>query len=249
MLRIQDTIFEKIMKILNQIKGVHKANVSRLRAFIDALYFMSKSGCQWRLLPHYYGKWRSVHKRFKSWVDRGIWKKIFDGAKDIIDLEFFLLDSTIVRAHACSAGYGKNSQEKEALGRSRGGFSTKIHAITDALGNPLAFTLTPGQRNDITQAEPLTYDMKNASGIADKAYDADAFRRHLEKNNCKPEIPSRSNRKEPYSYDEYLYEERYKIECFFGKIKHFRRVFSRYDKSAASYLSYVYFVSALIWLK
>lgn len=249
MLKIQDTVFEKIMKILNQIKGIHTRDVDRLRTFIDAIYFMSKSGCQWRLLPYYYGKWRAVHKRFKSWVKRNIWQQIFDGSKDIIDMEFILIDSTIVRAHACAAGYGKDSQQQEALGRSRGGFSTKLHAITDALGNPLKFALTGGQRNDITQAQPLTDGIKDTSAVADKAYDADPFREHLKMNNCKPEIPPRSNRKEPADYDEHLYEERYKIECFFGKIKHFRRVFSRYDKSATSYLSYVYFVSALVWLK
>jgi transposase len=180
---VQDTIFEKIMKILNQIKGIHKGRIDRLRTFIEAIYFMSKSGCQWRLLPYYYGKWRSVHKRFKSWVKRNIWQQIFDGAKDIVDLEFILIDSTIVRAHACAAGYGKDSQEQEALGRSRGGFSTKLHAITDALGNPLAFRLTGGQRNDITQAEPLTDDILGDSAIADKAYDSDAFREHLKKHN------------------------------------------------------------------
>jgi transposase len=246
---IQDTVFERIMKILNQIKGVHRGQIARLRAFIEAIFYMSKSGCQWRLLPYYYGKWRSIHKRFKSWVDRSIWQQIFDAAKDEPDMEFVMIDSTVVRAHACAAGYGKDSQEREALGRSRGGFSTKIHAVTDALGNPLRFSLTGGHRNDITQAIPLTKDIENASVIADKGYDSDAFVEHLESNNCEPEIPPRKNRNELREYDKDLYEERHKIELFFGKIKHFRRVFSRFDKSAASYLSYVYFVGTLIWLR
>jgi uncharacterized protein (DUF934 family) len=66
-----------------------------------------------------------------------------------------MIDATIVRAHACSSGYGKDTQDTQALGRSRGGFTTKIHALVDVLGNPLKFILTPGQRHEITQASAL----------------------------------------------------------------------------------------------
>ena len=72
-----------------------------------------------------------------------------------LDLEGVMIDATIVRSHACSAGYGKNTQDIQALGRSKGGFTTKIHALVDALGNPLKFILTPGQRHEITQASTL----------------------------------------------------------------------------------------------
>ena len=64
------------------------------------------------------------------------------------DLESVMVDTTIIRAHACSAGYSKDSQNEQALGRSKGGFTTKIHTLVDALGNPLKFILTSGQRND-----------------------------------------------------------------------------------------------------
>ena len=86
-----------------------------------------------------------------------------------------MIDATIVRAHPCAAGYGKNSQEREALGRSRGGFTTKIHATVDGLGNPLKFILTPGQRSDISQAEALSANLSNTALIGDKAYDCDDF--------------------------------------------------------------------------
>ena len=73
-----------------------------------------------------------------------------------------MIDATIVRAHACSAGYKEGSQDEESLGRSKGGFTTKIHAMVDALGNPLKFILTPGQRNDITQAQSLITNITNS---------------------------------------------------------------------------------------
>ena len=243
---IKDTEFTKILKFLFTFKGIHKHNIDQLRLFIEAVYYACRSGCQWRLLPSYYGSWRAIHKRFKEWSDRNIWKKLFRHAQQDPDLEWIIIDSTIVRAHACAAGYKKDSQEQEALGRSKGGFSTKIHTVVDALGNPLKFILTPGQRNDITQAQQLVKDSTNLPVIADKAYDANDFVDNISSESC---IPSRRNRKSPRAYDKYLYEERHSIECFFGKIKHFRRIFSRFDKSAHTYLSFLYFVGSLIWIR
>jgi transposase len=243
---IKDTDFAEILKFLQQIKGIHKHDTSRLRRFIEAVYYVCRSGCQWRLLPTYYGDWRAVHKRFKDWCNRDIWKRLFESQQIDPDMEWVMIDSTIVRAHACAAGYGKDTQEQEALGRSKGGFTTKIHALVDALGNPIKFLLTPGQRHDITQAKDLTTAVVDIPVLGDKAYDVDHFVATLEAKEC---IPPRKNRKKPRSYDEYLYRERHAIECFFGKIKHFRRIFSRYDKVARSYLSFLYFAGALIWLR
>jgi len=243
---IKDTEFIKILKFLITYKGIHKRNIDQLRLFIEAVYYVCRSGCQWRLLPIYYGNWRAVHKRFKEWSNRDIWKKLFEYVKQDPDLEWVIIDSTIVRAHACAAGYKKNSQEQEALGRSKGGFSTKIHTLVDALGNPLKFILTPGQRNDITQAKQLIEEAIDSPVVADKAYDANDFIDNISPDSC---VPPRSNRKNPRLYDEYLYEERHVVECFFGKIKHFRRIFSRYDKSAHTYLSFLYFVGSLIWIR
>lgn len=243
---IKDTDFTKILNFLITIKGIHKNDTLRLRLFIEAIYYVCRSGCQWRLLPAYYGHWRAIHKRFRSWIVHNIWQKLFEYFKQEPDMEWVSIDSTIIRAHACSAGYGKNSRAQESLGRSKGGFTTKIHALVDALGNPLKFALTAGQRHDITQAGYLTADVLDTTILADTAYYAKHFINQFTKSPC---IPPRSNTKEPLFYDEYLYQERHVIECFFGKIKHFRRIFSRYDKSALSYLSFLHFVGALIWIR
>jgi transposase len=246
---IKDTEFKKILKFLKEIKGIHKKNVRRLRRFIEGVYYLVRSGCQIRLLPYYYGDWRAIHKRFKEWSERGIWEKMFEYCKQNPDMEWTMIDSTIVRAHACAAGYGKNSQQEEALGRSKGGFTTKIHITTDALGNPLKFILTAGQRHDITQAKKLCENVFESTIIADKGYDCDDFVMTIIDQKCSANIPSKSNRKKPRTYDADLYEYRHIIECFIGKIKHFRRVFSRFDKSAQSYLSFLHFVGALIWIR
>jgi transposase len=144
---------------------------------------------------------------------------------------------------------GAKKHGTQSLGRSRGGHSTKIHLATDALGNAIRFILTGGERNDITQAEQLLENLFPDYVIADKAYDADKFVLLLKKTNAQAVIPSRVNRKIQRVIDTDLYKERHLIECCIGKLKHFRRVFSRFDKLAKNYLSFVQFASTIVWLR
>lgn len=147
------------------------------------------------------------------------------------------------------AGQKNGAQAEQALGRSRGGFSTKIHTVVDALGNPLRFLLTAGQRHEITQAKTLLDDLEFEQVIADMAYDADDFLDFIAAQGAQPVIPARANRTEPREYDEHLYKERHLVECFFNKIKWFRRIFTRFDKLARRYLAFLHFAATLIWLK
>ena len=153
----------------------------------------------------------------------------------------------MVRAHPCAAGAPKNGgQASQALGRSRGGFSTKIHVSVDGLGNPLRFILTGGQRHDITQAEELIAGYAGEQVLADKGYDSREFRQHILTLGMTPVIPPRSNRREPADYDRHLYRERHLVECFINKMKHYRRIFSRFEKLDARYLGFLHFTAALI---
>ena len=147
----------------------------------------------------------------------------------------------------CSEKNG--SQQEQALGRSRGGFSTKIHVNVDALGNPLRYRLTGGQNHDITQAAELFDGYNSEYVIADKSYDAQDFLDLIEASGAKAVIPPRSNRRTPREYDKHLYKERHLVECFIGKIKHYRRIFSRFEKLAIRYLGFLSFAGALIWLR
>lgn len=140
-------------------------------------------------------------------------------------------------------------QGAQSLGRSRGGFSTKIHLATDALGNAVRFILTGGERNDITQGEQLIENFTADYVIADKGYDAEAFVLKLKERNSEVVIPSRVNNKVQRKIDEHVYKERHLIENQIGKLKQFRRVFSRFDKLARNYLSFIYLASTLIWLR
>src|SRR5580658_7347104 len=159
-----------------------------------------------------------------------------------------MIDSTIVRAHQHSAGPKKDGED-EAIGRSRGGLSTKIHALVDALGNPVGFHLTGGQAHDLVGADELLPDMKADVLIADKAFDADKrVLQPLADAGKKAVIPSKANRKQPRKFDRHLYAARHLIENFFARLKQYRAIATRYDKTARNFLAAVHLAASVIWL-
>ncbi|MDD5412718.1 MAG: IS5 family transposase, partial [Methylobacter sp.] len=115
----------------------------------------------------------------------------------------------------------KKQQTEEAIGKSRGGLSTKIHAAVDAFGNPVRLLPTAGQTSEYTQAEALIEGFESGYVLADKGYDSDQFVSAIEKKHAVPVIPSKKNRKVPRDFDKVLYKERNAVERFFQKLKNF----------------------------
>lgn len=136
----------------------------------------------------------------------------------------------------------------QELGRSRGGFGTKIHAACDGLGNPVKFRLTPGQTHDITQAAPLLEGPAAEQVIADKGYDGDKVLQTIHDQGGQAVIPPKSNRKVQRSYDKELYHERNHIERLFAKLKQCRRIATRYDKTARHFLAFLHLAASMILL-
>ena len=125
--------------------------------------------------------------------------------------------------------------------------STKIHALCDALGNPTGFHLTAGQECDLDGADVLIEEIDAKILIADKGYDADArVLDRLDAAEITPVIPPKSNRKNPRAYDKALYKARHLIENFFEKLKHYRAIATRYDKTATAFLGAIHLAAALI---
>ena len=127
--------------------------------------------------------------------------------------------------------------------------STKIHAATDALGNPIRLLFGPGQRNDITQAHALIEGFEADAVVADMGYDANRLREAVVAREADAVIPSKSNRRAPITYDRTLYKERNLVERFFNKLKQFRRVATRYDKLLANYRGFVIIAAIAILLR
>ena len=135
-----------------------------------------------------------------------------------------------------------------ALGRSRGGLSTKIHTAVDALGNPLRWRLTGGEVADITQANTVIEGLRAGAVIGDKGYDANALVARINATGAQAVIPPRSNRTEQRAYDRHLYKDRNLVERFFSRLKQFRRIATRYEKLARNFTSMLNLVCAYIWL-
>jgi transposase len=143
----------------------------------------------------------------------------------------------------------KKAGEDQPIGRSRGGLSTKIHALVDALGNPVNFFLTGGEAHDLVGADHLLPSMQADTLIADKAFDADErVIAPLAAAGKTAVIPPKANRRLPRDYDQYIYQARHLIENFFAKLKQFRAIATRYDKTARNFLAAIHLTAGLIWL-
>lgn len=255
--KLESNVWKKVLRILEARHDVYIGKEYKTRRFIEGVLWITRTGSQWRHLPNAYGKWNSVFKRFTRWSVKGIWESIFEVAADDPDLENLMLDSTIVRAHSCAAGARKEDESyylvevenTQHLGRSVGGYSTKIHTVVDALGNPLRYILTAGQYHDVPLAAQLIEGLQADAILCDKAYDKDEFINNIQQRGAQVVIPPKSTRLDPRDCDYLLYKERHLVECFFNKLKRYRRIFSRFDKLARNYLSFIYLASIVFWLK
>lgn len=127
--------------------------------------------------------------------------------------------------------------------------TTKIMALVDALGNLVRFILLPGQRHDSVGVEPLIAGLDFGALLGDKAFDADWLRAELAERHAVAVIPSRDGRVEPISHDEEMYKWRHLVENFFCKLKAFRRIATRYDKTDACFSGFINIVVSFIWLR
>src|ERR1700720_3984601 len=152
------------------------------------------------------------------------------------------------RARSPAQRWRAKKNGPQAMGRSRGAPPTKIHALVDALGNPVELMLPPGQAHDLACAEPLIENADPDALIGDKAYDSDPFVNVLTQREITPVIPPKSNRKTPRICDFALYCERNLVERFFNQLKHFRAIATRYDKLARNFLAGVQLAATTILL-
>jgi transposase len=187
------------------------------------------------------GNWNSVHKQFRRWCLSGVWdvplQALADSGGDADALQ--MIDSTTVRAHRCAAG--ERGIHDQVLGRSRGWFTTKIHLRCNAEGLAIGAVLSEGEAHDVTAYDELMEQRDSDPGamLADKGYDNDVIRQDLHDCGAAPEIPTKRNRKVQYLVSRPLYALRSRIECFIGHLREQRRIATRYDKTATSFLGFV----------
>jgi transposase len=214
------------------------------RLFVEAVLWIVRTGSPWRDLPEFFGKWNTIFKRYRDWVKADVFKRLFEAASDDPDMEFAMVDATIVKVHRHGQG-AKGGTSSQAIGRSKGGMTTKILALTDALGNLVRFTLLPGHRFDTVGVAPLIEGVEFGGLIADKAFDTDAILAALDERGAKIVISQHPRRSRPLPIDAEIYNWRHLIENFFGKIKEFKRIALRADKTDQSFEAMIYLAAAI----
>ncbi|WP_443080943.1 IS5 family transposase [Streptomyces sp. PTD9-10] len=248
------------------------------REVIDAVALKFQTGTQWVHLPEKYGNWRGVYNRLRMWAVDGTWERVFTAlmaqAEADEDLTWAVsVDSTIVRAHQHAAGARKRGPGRRtgrhAIGRSRGGLTTKIHLAADARCRPLAFVLTAGQAGDAPAFTAVMARLRvpRRRGrprtrpdvvLADRAYSSRAIRDHLRKRGIRAVIPvpadqrghrlrlgSRGGR--PPAFDRETYKQRNTVERCINRLKQWRGIATRYEKTATIYLAGLHIAGIFLW--
>jgi transposase len=216
------------------------------RMIIEGIIWVMRTGAPWRDLPEAYPPWQTVYERFSSWCRGEVLGRMFSELALEMDGEGFSVDATIVRAHQDPSG-APNAGGHEQIGRSRGGPTTKVHAVVDALGNPVRLMLTVGQAHEMTVASELLSETSNAYVVADSAYSSASLLAELERRGCQPVIGNNPTHRRR-QLDTHLYRERFLVELFFQKLKRHRRLAMRFEKLARNFLGFVQLACALMWL-
>ena len=219
------------------------------RMFVEGVLWIVRTGSPWRDLPEAFGDWNSVFRRFSRWSIKGVWWRIFEAMSD--DPDFVISDRRFHHRPGASARRRgeKRGSEDQALGRSRGGLSTKIHMAVRGLGCPVRFTLTAGQKGDAPQAAALIEGLPAEVVMADTAYDADHLRQAIAAKGAVAVIPNNPSRALKYPLDKHLYAQRHLVECCFSKLKQFRRVATRFEKTARNYRAVVTLAAIILWMR
>ena len=181
----------------NKPRGVPRVNDRRV---LNGIFWVLRSGAPWRDLPEAFGPYTTCYNRFVRWRRAGVWGRIIDALAATHDAAVQMIDTSIVRVHQHGACITRN--QRQSMGKSRGGLTSKIHAVVDSNGLPVRLALSPGQAHDVRLAGKLLSRLKVGSMLlADRGYDADWIRELAMKKGAWANIPSKSNRSDPICFN------------------------------------------------
>ena len=206
---------------------------------LESILFVLTEGCSWRAIDRPQARWNSVYQYFRRWCQRGTVQKVLTQFGPELAPGWHFVDSTHVKVHADGSNPA-GGQAAQAMGRTKGGLNTKIHALVNVRSQVLVIALSAGNDVDISLAEELAECLpENSTLIGDKAYDSSTLRQTTGAKGVKTCIPARINRTTAVPFSATVYRRRHRVENFFERIKRYRRVATRYDKLAETFLGFV----------
>ena len=224
--------------------------VTNLQALNGILHILHNGG-KWRELPEKYGRWHTVYMRFSRWAKSGVLTRVFQRLQEeqLIDQAVLGLDSTTVKVHPDGTG-ALRRLGPQAIGRSRGGLTTKIHIVAADARTAIIYALSPTQDHDGPHGRQLLKKMgrptKKPEGeqlqlflVADRAYEGTETRQLALALGYTPVIPPKANRRDPWDFDRDIYKRRNEVERLIRRLKGYRRVFTRYDKLDVIFLAFI----------
>jgi len=266
-----DTQWRRLQPLLPPEKPwTGRPNVDH-RRILNGILWVHRTGAPWRDLPLHYGPVGTVSSRFYRWRAAGIWDQVLIAlqleadARGEVDWDLHFVDATVIRAHQHAAGARRtrtvgDGANVEALGRSQGGFSTKLHLRAEGGGKPIVAVLTGGERHEQIALEALLDNgairrpgrgrprLRPRAVAGDKGYSSPTARNRLRRRHIRPVIPSKSNQRRQPRFNREAYRQRNRIERLINHLKQFRRIATRYEKRGINYLAMVMLGMILLWL-
>nr|WP_128896920.1 IS5 family transposase [Xanthomonas oryzae] len=228
---------------------LQRGNVSMTNLqVVNALLYVAEHGCKWRGLPERFGNWHTVYTRINRWASPVCWT----GCPPLqtcqivrIKIEAVSLDSTSIKVHPDGTGaFKKNGPQ--SIGKSRGGWNTKIHMVAADARTAITFGLTPGNAHDAPAGRALLEHLgpveRPVHLLMDRAYEGNETRQLALDLGFVPVVPPKSNRVDPWEYDKEMYKRRNEVERLFRRLKGYRRIFTRFEQLDVMFLGFLSFV-------
>ena len=220
------------------------------RVVLDGILWILRSGARWRDLPPCFGNWNSVSHKFRQWCRVGIFEKILRTLNFATNKYLLVqIDSTFCKVHKHGLGARKRNAT-QAIGKSRGGYNTKIHALVNEYFQLIGVVLTGGQIHDSECAITLLskVNLVDKTVLADKAFNSEKIRAFIQEQRATVCVPDKSNAVVKHDFDAELYKQRNIVERFFQRIKEFRHISSRFDKLDICFLNFIFLAAFIRYL-